>query len=314
MTVVPYAYKYKEHWDAFVKESKNATFLFERDFMEYHSSKYDDSSVLVFDKKNKIVAVCAANVVGKVIYSHQGLTYGGIVVGKSVPYLLVEEIFVAVCRYYGEKGKDCFEIKLLPSFYSLRSSEEFSYILHKYRAERYRVDFTSALALHHSYGYSTDKKRNLKNQVAEIEESCDYRCFWDKVLLPNLAERHDVVPPHSADEILYLAQLFPENIKLYTVLDQDVILAGTVLFITDNTVHAQYIAASAEGKKSNALDHLFDFLIKRYSEKSYFNFGVSNEQQGKVINEGLLRWKEGFGARSFVHEFYRVDLTQFKHE
>ena len=70
-------------WNEFVAQSKNATFLFHRDFMEYHSDRFDDFSVLILDKKQKIKAVLPANKVGSTLYSHQGLTYGGLVLQQK---------------------------------------------------------------------------------------------------------------------------------------------------------------------------------------------------------------------------------------
>ena len=51
---------------------------------------------------------------------------------------------------------------------------------------------------------------------------------------------------------------------------------------------------------------LFSTLIEQYHDKRYFDFGISNEQEGRVVNHGLLGWKEGFGARCFAHDFYEI--------
>ena len=74
--------KYTENdyaiWNDFIEHAKNATFLFHRDFMEYHKDRFEDYSLLVFDGE-KLVAVLPANKNGETLYSHQGLTYGGLV-------------------------------------------------------------------------------------------------------------------------------------------------------------------------------------------------------------------------------------------
>ena len=50
-------------------------------------------------------------------------------------------------------------------------------------------------------------------------------------------------------------------------------------------------------------------LIKNvFQNKSCFDFGISNENQGKHINEGLNYWKEGFGARTITQDFYDINL------
>ena len=48
-----YSDKYKNQWDNFIQNAKNGTFLFKRNFMEYHADRFEDFSLLIFEK-NKI--------------------------------------------------------------------------------------------------------------------------------------------------------------------------------------------------------------------------------------------------------------------
>ncbi len=83
------------------------------------------------------------------------------------------------------------------------------------------------------------------------------------------------------------------------------------MFVTKNVAHVQYISANADKQQLGSLDFLFEQLItKTYADKKYFDFGVSNENQGKNINEGLHYWKECFGGRSTVQEFYEIDTAK----
>ena len=59
-------------WNAFSSTAKNATFLFHRDFMEYHQDRFQDFSLLVFEE-DKLVSILPANRVGDTVFSHQGL-------------------------------------------------------------------------------------------------------------------------------------------------------------------------------------------------------------------------------------------------
>lgn len=124
-----------------------------------------------------------------------------------------------------------------------------------------------------------------------------------------LIKYHGTHPVHSADELRMLADKFPNNIKLYTVEKNGQIEAGTVLFLQDGIVHTQYLANSDVGRKTGALDCLLDWLITDvYKDKIWFDFGISCEQEGRYLNEGLAAQKEGFGARAVVHDFYRIEL------
>ena len=120
---------------------------------------------------------------------------------------------------------------------------------------------------------------------------------------------HGNHPVHSADELRMLTNKFPNDIKLYTAEKNGQIEAGTVLFLQTGVVHTQYLANSDEGKKTGALDCLLDWLITDvYKDKTWFDFGISCEQEGRYLNEGLAAQKEGFGARAVVHDFYRIEL------
>lgn len=63
----------KEVWNAYVEHARNATFLLNRSYMDYHSDRFHDHSLMIFHN-NKLYALLPANEDGDVFYSHQGLT------------------------------------------------------------------------------------------------------------------------------------------------------------------------------------------------------------------------------------------------
>ena len=82
---------------------------------------------------------------------------------------------------------------------------------------------------------------------------------------------------------------------------------GCVVFETQTTAHIQYIASTPYGREHGALDGLFARLIQEvYAHKQWLDFGVSVEQGGAVLNEGLVMQKEGFGARAFNYEMWEI--------
>ena len=81
--IIKYTSDYYQIWNDFVANAKNATFLFNRDFMEYHSDRFEDNSLLIFDEKDKLVAIFPANRIGNELFSHQGLTYGGLILDEK---------------------------------------------------------------------------------------------------------------------------------------------------------------------------------------------------------------------------------------
>ena len=75
--IVKYESSYKPRWDDFVSKSKNGSFLFFRDYMEYHKDRFLDSSLLFFEEDD-LVALMPANIAGDIFCGHAGLTFGGV--------------------------------------------------------------------------------------------------------------------------------------------------------------------------------------------------------------------------------------------
>jgi len=90
-------------------------------------------------------------------------------------------------------------------------------------------------------------------------------------------------------------------------------LCGSIFYLYGNVAHSQYIASSDLGRKSGALNLLFIELLDRVlSAYKIFDFGIANENQGRVLNAGLASWKERMGGRTVVHDFYRIQTNRWK--
>ena len=146
-------------------------------------------------------------------------------------------------------------------------------------------------------------------QGITIRESADLPTFW-QILTEVLRDRHHVTPVHTVEEMQLLQSRFPEQIRLYAAYSADGrMVAGTLIYEMPHLVHAQYIASSPKGKEGGAVDALYAWLIdERYAHKQYLDFGVSTVQGGRVLNEGLIRQKESFGARAIVYDCYSITL------
>lgn len=300
-------------WDTFISESKNGVFLFYRDYMEYHSDRFSDYSLLFFDDKtDKLLAVMPANITGDIVYSHAGLTFGGIVSGYDMKTHVMMEIFSALIDFLRREGVSKLIYKAIPKIYHLYPAEEDLYALFRYGAQLIRRDITSSIYLPSKVSFDKNRirsvKKGLKNGIV-VKRSYDFRAFMS-IVEEVLRGRHNTKPVHTAEEMELLASRFPDNIKLFAAYKGSKMLAGTIIYESNkNVAHAQYIANSKEGMKLGALDVVFDYLIDEYypkTEKIYFDFGISTENEGNYLNVGLIRYKEGFGARGIVHDFYEV--------
>lgn len=303
-------------WNNFVKEAKNATFLFHRDFMEYHKDRFEDFSLLIFFN-NKLSAILPANLKNNSLFSHEGLTYGGIVISEKLRSTVFFSIFKKLLIFLKNNGIEELYIKGLPHFYTSQFSDEIKYLQFILSAEVYRKDICSVIDFSAPYEISSsvirDKKRAISNGY-KIDFDGNLSSFWNDVLIPNLQATFQKKPVHSLNEILYLKSKFPENIKQINVLsNEDRVVGGTTLFFNNQTIHSQYISVYKNLPIRGVLDYLHCSIFDKFnSDYKYFDFGISNENEGRKINKGLLEWKEKFGARAAIQEFYRFEINKFE--
>ena len=314
VSIEAYSKIHKSRWDDFINLSKNSTFLFRRDFMDYHSDKFDDHSLLVF-KDSELIALFPSNTIGKSVYSHQGLTYGGILVKSDMKFTQYLELFENILNYYFDKSFEKLFIKQIPSIYNSDFNGELDYLAFITEANIYRRDIISVIDMQNDFNFSKDRiqgyKRGVKNNL-EIKETDDLDEFWNIILIPRLSDKHSVKPVHNLGEIQKLKNNFKQNIRQFNVYHDGEIVAGTTIFQTKNVIHVQYIGSNMEKNLLGSLDFLFYNLItKIFPKHKYFDFGTSNEQQGKKINKGLIYWKEGYGAKSLIQDFYEIEISKF---
>jgi len=310
ITIRKYEDKDRSLWDGFVASAKNATFLFYRGFMEYHKDRFIDYSLLCFNKE-KLVAILPANVNKNIVHSHQGLTYGGLVIQSKVKFEEYVLIFEQLLKFLDNNKVEQLYIKELPSMYSDGPSNELEYVQYLIGAENIRVDISSTIEKSTSTSISRDRitgyKRGVKHKLRIIEvEEMD--SFWNQILIPNLLDKHKVKPVHDLEEIKLLKNKFPKNIRQFNVYKEDEIVAGTTIFETKKVAHSQYISGNSDKNKFGSLDFLHHYLISEvFKEKPFFDFGISTENKGMIVNKGLLSWKEGFGARATTYKTYCIE-------
>ena len=303
-----------ETWNAFIGQAKNATFLFHRDFMEYHSDRFLDYSILIFDAE-KLVSVLPANRVGDAIFSHQGLTYGGLVYTEKIKLSSVIAIFRSILFFLNENNIGKLHIKTIPSIYHSKPAEELNYALFLVEARLERRDSLAVIDLTKPYFITKTRKesirRGIKNNLV-IKEELNFSLFWNEILIPNLNTKYLAKPVHSIEEITQLQNKFSTNIRHFNVYFNDIIVAGTTVFVSENVAHPQYISGNYQKNELGSLDFLYHHLITSvFNKKHFFDFGISNENQGLKLNEGLVFWKESFGASIIVHDFYEVNTANY---
>lgn len=301
-------------WNAFINKAKNATFLFHRNFMEYHNDRFEDFSLVVEDE-SKWIAVLPANVVDQTVFSHQGLTYGGLVYDEKLKLNAVIDVFSTLLKFLQKQNLITLQLKLLPGFYANAFAEELNYALFLAEAKLVRRDTNAVIDLQRKFSIAKGRmqgvSKGIKNKLT-VKEEVNFETFWNQILIPNLDFTYNAKPVHSLDEIQRLHHDFPSNIRQFNAYYEGKIVAGTTIFETENVAHAQYISGNEDKAVLGSVDFLYHELITNvFKDKRYFDFGISNENQGKSLNNGLSFWKQSFGATISVQDFYEVSTANY---
>ena len=295
-------------WNEFVSRAKQGTFLFDRHYMDYHKDRFKDCS-LMFYKKGKLYALLPANIEDDTLWSHQGLTYGGLITNEHATTAEVCTLFEELMMALKDIGIKKMIYKPMPWIYQQIPAEEDLYALfNRCHAQLCVRNVSSVIEQEHVLKWRRIRafgaNKAAKEGIVVQQDDTAYTEFW-KVLEDNLSQVHHVKPVHTLAEILRLHTAFPNNIKLYVARYNNVVIGGVLLYITPQVVHAQYISATEEGKRLHAIDAVFHkILTEDYRACRYFDFGTSNEDRGRYLNESLIYQKEGFGGRAVCYDWY----------
>ena len=310
--IVKYDGRMASQWDEFVKASRNGTFLHQRGYMDYHSDRFTDCSLVALHD-GKPCGLLPANIDGETLWSHRGLTYGGWIVPlKHFDTTLMVEVMDAAVEWMRQHGIKRLIYKAVPHIYHRYPCEEDLYALFRHHAQLIEtnisttIDLTCPLPLDRGNKSGANAARKAGIQVGASE---DWAGYW-QLLSSLLDERYGTRPVHTLDEIKLLQGRFPENIKLYTATLNGELQGGVVMYLSKPVAHCQYIGASAAGKDSKALTLLFEHLIQESTRLGYryFDFGISNEDHGRYLNEGLVRQKCRLGGRGIAYHTFEIPI------
>ena len=312
ITITRYDASMAARWDEMARLSRNGTFLHQRGYMDYHSDRFTDCSLVAMND-GKWCALLPACVDGDTLFSHRGLTYGGWLVPlKHFDATVMLQVMDAAIEWMRAQGFKHLVYKAVPHIYHRYPCEEDLYALFRHGASLVEanisttIDLTCPLPLDRGNKSGANAARKAGITVGPSE---DWEGYWH-LLSSLLDERYDTRPVHTLDEMRLLQGRFPENISLHTATLDGELLAGVVMYLSQPVAHCQYIGASPAGKESKALTLLFEHLIAKYQQAGYryFDFGISNENHGLYLNEGLVRQKSRLGGRGIVYNTFQIDL------
>ena len=317
MKALPYTPELAPAWNAFVRTSRNGTFLLDRNFMDYHSDRFKDGSLLFYTANDQLTAVLPANLKPeqKLVQSHGGLTYGGLLLSQTATLTDVRDAFVAAAEHYAAQGYERLAYKPVPAIYHTYPAEEDLYWLFRAQAVLTERTVSSTILLNsplaQALWHRKTKKKACEGLTLETGNATLLRDFW-AIVDDVLSSRHHTHPVHTLAEISLLSRRFPDSIRLFTATDQGRVVAGCLAFITETTFHVQYMEAGDEGRRRRALDWLMARLIglARDAGLRFLDFGISTEDGGRFLNDGLAYQKEGFGGRAICYDTYEAEIPK----
>lgn len=314
--IVRYAPSFKDKWDEIVEGSRNATFLFKRDFMDYHADRFEDHSLIAL-RGGKPCALLPANIIvddagDKILQSHWGLTYGGwLLTGHHPDASEMLEIFERLKDYAKNENIKALDYKPIPSIYFKSPSQEDLYALFCMGAVITECNISCTIDLNNNPGFNKQQKRNLKRASkydCVITEDADVSHFYN-LLTQCLQQRYGSTPVHTLSELQMLRDRFPNEIRVFTLSVDGEPHAGVCMFEANDVARTQYICSSQFGRDNGLLTMLLHRLIYNdYANKSYFDFGTCNESHGAELNHGLYHQKSSLGGSGVAFLRYRLNF------
>ena len=300
-------------WDDLVRRSRNGTLLHERGYMDYHSDRFDDCSLLARDDAGRLLAALPANRAGDTLHSHQGLSYGGwLMPSKRVDAAVMLAVMEAALQWLRGEGFTRLLYKPVPHIYHRYPAEEDLYALWRCGATVAETGISTTIDLHDPLPLDRGNRSGLRvaqRAALDVGESEHWPAYW-RLLEEVLARRHNTRPVHSLDEIALLHSRFHDRIALHTAELDGNLLAGVVTYYTHTVAHCQYIASSTAGRELHALTALFEHLkdVARNRGCRYLDFGISTEEHGRVLNTGLLQQTARLGGRGTVTQVWELGV------
>lgn len=309
--IIRYSPAFHDEWNHYVAKARNATFLFYREYMDYHSDRFHDHSLLFF-VGNHLHSILPAHEIGDMFCSHRGLTYGGLLMDEDVTTADVLVLFEELNVYLREHGFQKVLYRTIPWVYHRLPSEEDLYAMFWKCGARLKQRMTgTVIFMDEHLRWRKDHRRRLKQAQGAgitVRRDAGFAEFWP-VLNDNLQRKYQAQSVHTLEEIELLKSRFPDQIIQYNAYLNEEIVGGITFYVMGHVLHGQYSGTTDEGKRLGAMEAIYDqVMYNDYVHMRYLDFGTSNEQGGLILNAGLIAHKEGYGGHTVMYDTYEWTL------
>jgi hypothetical protein len=308
--VIRYRDEMKESWDSFVAQAKNGSFLFMRNYMEYHRDRFDDYSLL-FVSKARVIACLPAHRIDDVLCSHRGLTFGGLIMHERIQLSQVMTVFRSLLDHMKSNGIRTLYYRHMPHPYHRLPAEEDIFVLSGLGARTVETKATCVAPVGTPVRYSPEIRRVVKRFATAgltLRRSFNFAAFIAHCET-YLWRRRGARPVHTGAELERLAALFPDNILLYVVERNSNFEGGLVIYRNAACARAQYVAQTTFGQEAQIMPAIYDHVsTKVLPTGTMFDFGPSTDPATGLLDESLHWYKESFGARTILLSSYQLSM------
>ena len=308
--LVDFQSKHKEIWDKVIEESPNGTLLSSRLFLSYHQNRFIDRSQLVLEKAtgSVLAVIPIAESTTETAISHPGATYGGLFpkfsIGQSSTNIIVELLIEKLSEISYKK----FIYKPTPHLFHKSIWENDLFAFHNIGIQEVILQPNSVLDLNNYYlGREKNRKKAKKSncETTLVKNPLEFYTLLKKWL----KMRHQVEPVHTLDELIELQGKFPNSFLFLETRVGNELVAGCLVIVINGVIHTQYFASSDLGLEVQALDNLVEYIATELiTEKKKISFGSSSDKSGKILNDGLIAFKEGFGGTTQILQEFHIKL------
>jgi hypothetical protein len=304
-------------WNDFVARSNNGTIFHRMDFLEYHGSRFaSEAHHLAWTKGDTIHAVMPLGLFeedgARVARSPFGASYGGIVVPRELSLARARELVETLLEYLGDQGARRLTVVPCPGIYFERAHEYLEFFLMKRGARCVSADLTSYTGVPETpteeFRHAAVKAvRKAQEHGVTVETSRDVGAFYE-ILVENRS-KFGSTPTHSRDEIEWLLDRFPDDIKLFVArLDGEPIAGSLVFRLNPRVILDFYWAHRDEYQHVRPVSLLVHEILRwaRSEGVTWFDFGTQTSDMEPI--EGSTRFKETFGGLGVFRRRWEIEL------
>lgn len=294
--LVKYGPNLKNQWDELIRITEPGSVIHKRDFIEYHSDRYEDLSICALNGKTLYAAIPGTRS-ENTWTSHAGLTYGGILSESKDP-----EVYIRII----ESLKQCLKKMQISQIRFTLPSISFSPTtlpiqLYAFSQTGFAIDEVHLNQVITINSTLSNKKqanaRSAERKELSFREGADHLSQVFQIIQDNLWFKYKKSTAHSLNELKILMAKFDESIRVYAVLQENTVVAGAITFDSNKIVNIQYLGSTLEGKRLRAQDYLISKIYKINKDLvKNISFGKSTAGTMAILNTPLYHFKSEFNS------------------